>query len=70
MQLTINRPLTARRAALRPVRGVKARVRDRVQRAGGPTEDRALYACSCGFAFKANVTTTVGCPHCGQTQAW
>jgi hypothetical protein len=44
-------------------------VPDRARRSSGP-EDRALYSCSCGFAFKASVTTTVGCPHCGQTQAW
>jgi predicted Zn-ribbon and HTH transcriptional regulator len=41
----------------------------RAKRSGGP-EDRALYSCSCGYAFKAKVTTTVGCPQCGQTQAW
>ena len=39
------------------------------RRGGGP-EDRALYACMCGFAFKAAVTTSVGCPHCGTSQAW
>jgi hypothetical protein len=39
------------------------------RRAGGP-EDRALYACSCGYAFKAAVSTSVGCPHCGTRQAW
>jgi hypothetical protein len=41
----------------------------RAKRSGGPV-DQALYSCSCGYAFKAPVTTTVGCPHCGQTQAW
>ena len=39
------------------------------KRCGG-TEDTALYACGCGFAFTAEVTTTVGCPHCGTEQAW
>ena len=39
------------------------------RRGGGP-EDRALYSCTCGFAFKAAVTTSVGCPHCGTEQAW
>ena len=39
------------------------------RRGGGP-EDRALYSCMCGFAFKAAVTTSVGCPHCGTEQAW
>jgi hypothetical protein len=32
--------------------------------------DVALYNCGCGYAFKAEVTTTVGCPECGTTQAW
>ena len=39
------------------------------RRAGGP-QDRALYACSCGYAFKAPVSTSVGCPQCGSRQAW
>jgi hypothetical protein len=39
------------------------------RRAGGP-EDRALYACACGFVFTEAVTTSVGCPHCGTEQAW
>jgi len=43
----------------------QARERD----AGGP-EDRAAYRCSCGYVFEAPVSTTVGCPHCGSTQAW
>jgi hypothetical protein len=37
---------------------------------GGQTQDRALYTCSCGLAFDALVSTSVGCPHCGTTQAW
>jgi hypothetical protein len=41
----------------------------RAKRSGGP-EDRALYSCSCGYAFKAEVSTSVGCPHCGTSQAW
>jgi hypothetical protein len=41
----------------------------RAKRAGGP-EDEALYTCSCGYAFKAAVTTSVGCPQCGTSQAW
>jgi hypothetical protein len=39
------------------------------RRGGGP-EDLALYTCMCGYAFKAAVTTSVGCPHCGTEQAW
>jgi hypothetical protein len=42
----------------------------RAARRGGGPEDTALYACMCGFAFKAAVTTSVGCPHCGTEQAW
>jgi len=41
----------------------------RAKRSGGP-EDRALYSCPCGHAFKAEVSTSVGCPHCGTNQAW
>lgn len=41
----------------------------RAKRSGGP-EDRALYSCHCGHAFKAEVTTSVGCPRCGAGQAW
>lgn len=41
----------------------------RAKRSGGP-EDIALYSCGCGYAFKAEVTTSVGCPHCGTNQAW
>jgi Zn finger protein HypA/HybF involved in hydrogenase expression len=42
---------------------------DSARRAGGP-EDRALYACACGHAFMAPVSTSVGCPRCGASQAW
>ena len=41
----------------------------RAKRSGGPL-DRALYRCGCGHAFTASVSTTVGCPRCGQAQAW
>jgi hypothetical protein len=41
----------------------------RVRAAGGPL-DRASYTCECGYVFLAAVTTTVRCPHCGDTQAW
>ena len=42
----------------------------RAARRGGGPEDTALYSCMCGYAFKATVTTSVGCPHCGTEQAW
>jgi hypothetical protein len=36
----------------------------------GPPQDQALYSCECGFVFAAQVSTSVGCPHCGNVQAW
>ena len=42
---------------------------EQVRRAGGP-HDLAVYTCSCGYLFRAAVTTTVSCPHCGGDQAW
>jgi len=41
----------------------------RLRHSGGP-HDRAQYACSCGFVFHADVSTSVACPHCGTGQAW
>ena len=43
--------------------------RERNKRAN-VSQDAALYSCSCGYIFKAPVTTDVGCPHCGTDQAW
>ena len=72
MQLTASLPTRLRRHRHdgRP-RGRSAVLRTlaRAKRSGGP-EDHALYACSCGYAFKAEVSTSVGCPHCGTSQAW
>ena len=34
------------------------------------SQDRALYACDCGHAFSAGVSTSVDCPRCGAGQAW
>jgi len=48
---------------------LRASERLRAQRTPAP-EDQALYRCECGYAFKAEVTTSVGCPHCGTDQAW
>jgi len=42
----------------------------RRRREGGPSQDRALYSCQCGLVFNALVSTSVGCPKCGRTQAW
>lgn len=33
-------------------------------------QDHALYACGCGHAFSAGVSTSVDCPRCGAGQAW
>jgi hypothetical protein len=41
----------------------------RAREAGGPL-DTASYTCQCGYLFRANVSTTVACPHCGVDQAW
>jgi hypothetical protein len=71
MQLT--RPLNLPR---RRTRGGSSRLqkaaspgRERNKRAN-VSEDAALYSCNCGYVFKAAVTTSVGCPHCGSAQAW
>jgi hypothetical protein len=41
----------------------------RARAAGGP-EDRALYTCGCGAAFRADVQVDVPCPACGAAQTW
>jgi hypothetical protein len=42
----------------------------RTRREQTPTQDNALYTCHCGYVFEAAVSTSVGCPHCGERQAW
>ena len=44
-------------------------VEARVRQAGGP-EDSAHYTCSCGMVFRASVSASVACPHCGSQQDW
>lgn len=57
-------------AACVPRRTIEPRPPEaRVRAAGGP-QDRALYRCGCGYAFQADVSASVGCPHCGDAQAW
>jgi hypothetical protein len=70
----LTRPLT--RPRRRTIRGARPRPnptptpgRERNQRAN-VSEDAATYNCGCGYIFKAPVTTSVGCPHCGSAQAW
>jgi len=71
-----SRGLTRRaRAAAKgvPARGQVPRSRNqalaRARAAGGPV-DLACYTCSCGYLFRASVSTTVACPHCGADQSW
>jgi hypothetical protein len=58
------------RATLESKETTSAMTEARRQRQGGATQDQALYTCQCGFVFSAVVSTSVGCPHCGGTQAW
>jgi hypothetical protein len=55
-----------RRASAPRVKPTPTRDQARV----GPPQDRATYNCSCGYIFQADVTTSVGCPHCGCELAW
>jgi hypothetical protein len=56
-----SRPSRARTAVLQTLA--------RARRSGGP-EDQAFYECGCGHTFTAEVSTSVGCPHCGTSQPW
>lgn len=64
------RPHIGRRTQARIVRTDPEPAPQARERAAGGPEDRAAYRCSCGYVFEALVSTTVGCPHCGDTQAW
>lgn len=57
------------RAAPSPAQSVGDR-RTREQPRRSLSNDRAVYKCLCGYVFEAPVSTSVGCPHCGGTQAW
>ena len=70
----LSRPLTLSRRRSRtrrrsPRASTPPPARERNQRAN-VSQDAALYSCGCGYVFKAAVTTSVGCPHCGTDQAW
>ena len=70
MQLAAQITQRPRRGERKPAaEDLRASERLRAQRTPAP-EDQALYRCECGYAFKAEVTTSVGCPHCGADQAW
>ncbi len=70
-QSTLRQRAKRRRQAAHPpvTRPVVSPAEARARRSGGP-QDLALYSCDCGYAFKAAVTTSVGCPNCGTAQAW
>ena len=72
MQLAPHFPVRIDLSLRRPARRrtvVHRSSNEQARRAGGP-QDRALYTCGCGYAFTAAVSTSVGCPHCGTSQAW
>ncbi|HEX8100998.1 MAG TPA: hypothetical protein VF533_00155 [Solirubrobacteraceae bacterium] len=66
---TRRRERSTRRRQAPLTRHVVSAAEARARRSGGP-QDQALYSCGCGCAFTAEVSTSVGCPHCGQAQAW
>ena len=71
MHLINTLPFRLERPTRRLTRPVsEPRPNQRMDRSGGPQQDRALYTCGCGYAFTAAVSTSVGCPHCGTSQAW
>lgn len=55
--------------AERPLLKVELHDERRMRESGGP-DDRAVYGCGCGYVFRADVSTSVACPHCGSAQAW
>ncbi len=59
----------AKRDTARPDLTEVTTVKRRRREAGG-MQDEAVYTCECGFVFHAPVSTSVGCPHCGGSQAW
>jgi len=65
-------PMPRRHASRRAGRHASARppVNRQEQFQESAIHDRALYGCGCGLVFEADVSTTVECPHCGETQAW
>ena len=73
MQLAFTAHLPFRRSRPIPPMTSERRAglsRTQAARRAAACDDKAFYACSCGYAFTASVSTTVGCPHCGTAQAW
>ena len=65
-----DRHRSRREPAPPPIAPPRVAAERRDARRGGGPQDNALYACACGYAFTAPVTTSVACPHCGTDQAW
>jgi hypothetical protein len=64
---------TARRGERRLHRDPRAARPEPAQdqgRLSAGVQDEAHYACACGHAFSAGVSTSVDCPRCGAGQAW
>ena len=64
-----NQPPARRASAPRQQRPALPVSQVRARRGSG-IEDRALYSCECGFAWKGEVTASPCCAHCGTPQAW
>jgi hypothetical protein len=72
MDTRTRQPQMARRRERRHPRDPRATRPAPVSAAPSATgiQDHALYACGCGHAFSAGVSTSVDCPRCGAGQAW
>lgn len=65
---TRRRATRSARHASHAVPDARRAARERHAAAG---QDRAFYECDCcGNAFRAEVTSTVGCPRCAAGQPW
>ncbi len=65
----LGRRIRSRHSETRP-RGRTAEQPDAERRDRDHSQDTAVYSCQCGMVFEASVNTSVGCPHCGDQQAW
>ena len=63
-------PSAATAARRTPAPGEDDLFDERRLRASGGPNDRAQYACGCGYVWEADVSASVACPNCGASQAW
>ena len=63
-------PRRGERRSHRDPRAARAMPDQEAVRIASGVQDHALYACTCGHAFSAGVSTSVDCPRCGAGQAW